>query len=108
MIAPAYGDAFLPRVRELERREKAALTERVTAMSRLAAGLAHEIRNPLNSAHLQLELARRRLAKLPEAEAVFGPTSWCRASSPAWRRCWMSFCSLRGRRFCGVSGSTCA
>jgi signal transduction histidine kinase len=65
----AYGDAFVRRVRELERREKAALAERVASMSRLAAGLAHEIRNPLNSAHLQLELARRRLSRLPENEA---------------------------------------
>jgi signal transduction histidine kinase len=29
----------------------------------MTAGLAHELRNPLNAAHLQLDLARRRLAR---------------------------------------------
>jgi two-component system, NtrC family, sensor histidine kinase HydH len=55
----AYGQAFV-------RREKAALSERIASLSTLAAGLAHEIRNPLNSAHLQLELARRRLARVQD------------------------------------------
>jgi PAS domain S-box-containing protein len=35
--------------------------ERLAALGTMAAGLAHEIRNPLNSAHLQLNVARRRL-----------------------------------------------
>jgi signal transduction histidine kinase len=34
--------------------------EQVEAMRTLCAGLAHEVRNPLNSAKLQLELAQRR------------------------------------------------
>jgi len=57
----AYGQAFV-------RREKAALSERIASLSTMAAGLAHEIRNPLNSAHLQLELARRRLARVQDAD----------------------------------------
>jgi PAS domain S-box-containing protein len=37
--------------------------ERLAALGTMAAGLAHEIRNPLNSAHLQLNVARRRLGR---------------------------------------------
>jgi signal transduction histidine kinase len=59
----AYGEAFVRRVQELERQKRTALSERLKSLSILAAGLAHEIRNPLNSAHLQLELARRKLTR---------------------------------------------
>jgi PAS domain S-box-containing protein len=38
-------------------------TERIAALGTMTAGLAHELRNPLNAAHLQLDLARRRLAR---------------------------------------------
>jgi PAS domain S-box-containing protein len=37
--------------------------ERMAALGTMAAGLAHEIRNPLNSAHLQLSIAERRLQR---------------------------------------------
>lgn len=37
--------------------------ERLASLGTMAAGLAHEIRNPLNSAHLQLNVARRRLSR---------------------------------------------
>ena len=37
--------------------------ERLAAIGTMAAGLAHEIRNPLNSAMLQLEVLRRRLER---------------------------------------------
>ncbi len=37
--------------------------ERLASLGTMAAGLAHEIRNPLNAAHLQLSVARRRLAR---------------------------------------------
>jgi len=47
----------------LIRRERGAQLEKLTAMQSLSAGLAHEVRNPLNAAKLQLELLQRRLRR---------------------------------------------
>jgi signal transduction histidine kinase len=48
---------------EQEMLRRALRAERLAAVGTLAAGLAHEVRNPLNSAALQLEVLERRLAK---------------------------------------------
>lgn len=62
-----YGMGIdVTRQRELER--KAVVSEKLAAVGTLAAGLAHEIRNPLNAAGLQLSLLSRRINKLPPEE----------------------------------------
>jgi signal transduction histidine kinase len=48
---------------KLVTRERRAQSDRIIAMQTLTAGLAHEVRNPLNAAKLQLELLDRRLRR---------------------------------------------
>jgi len=43
--------------------ERRNLVDRLTAMQTMSAGLAHEVRNPLNAAQLQLALLERRLRR---------------------------------------------
>jgi signal transduction histidine kinase len=47
--------------------EETIQSERLTALTLLAAGVAHEIGNPLNSLHIHLQLMERKLRKVPEA-----------------------------------------
>ncbi len=48
---------------------RAAEAEALAAMGRLTAGLAHEVRNPLNAAQLQLEIMSRSAKRLEDEEA---------------------------------------
>jgi signal transduction histidine kinase len=48
---------------QLVERADLAQADRVAAIQTLSSGLAHEVRNPLNSAKLQLELLARRLRR---------------------------------------------
>jgi PAS domain S-box-containing protein len=73
------GDAFriyasgmdLTDIRELERRTR--LAEKLAAVGTVSAGLAHEIRNPLNAATLQLQLLERRVKRVSEDARVLEP-----------------------------------
>src|SRR5437660_7572499 len=47
--------------------QQAMESERLNALTLLAAGVAHEIGNPLNSLHIHLQLMERKARKLPEA-----------------------------------------
>ncbi len=79
-LAPIEGEeggeqevlGYVMIVRDLTRdrrlTEERIESERLTALTMLAAGVAHEIGNPLNSLNIHLQLARRKMAKLP-AEA---------------------------------------
>src|SRR5271163_1723502 len=53
--------------------ERRRRLEQVETMRTLCSGLAHEVRNPLNSAKLQLELAQRRLRRHGDHPKVLEP-----------------------------------
>jgi len=71
---PLPQGASLLRLRDAEGRrlveDQLNLSSRLAAISRLTGGVAHEIKNPLNSIALRLELLRSRvLPELPEAQS---------------------------------------
>lgn len=46
--------------------EETIQSERLSALTLLAAGVAHELGNPLNSLHIHLQLMERKLRKVPD------------------------------------------
>jgi signal transduction histidine kinase len=59
---------------KLVARERRSQSEKLAAMQTMSAGLAHEVRNPLNAAKLQLELLERRLRRSGVDEKLLEPT----------------------------------
>ena len=55
-------------------REHRIQDEKLGAMRTLTAGLAHEVRNPLNAAKLQLELVSRRIKRQGDDPKLSAPT----------------------------------
>ena len=68
-VQEAVGYAVILRDTTESRRstEETIQSERLTALTLLAAGVAHEIGNPLNSLHIHLQLMERKLRKAPPA-----------------------------------------
>ncbi|MCG5051952.1 MAG: response regulator [Myxococcales bacterium] len=61
--------------REQEMARRTLRAERLAAVGTMAAGLAHEIRNPLNAAMLQLTLLMRRLDRGESGDAAVRPVA---------------------------------
>ena len=60
---------------KLVAREQHIQIDRITAMQTMSAGLAHEVRNPLHSATLQLELLEKRLRKHGAGATLMQPNA---------------------------------
>jgi signal transduction histidine kinase len=59
-------------------RERQLQSDRLSALQTMSAGLAHEVRNPLNAAKLQLELLERRLRRQNDDPKIVEPVGLAR------------------------------
>lgn len=60
---------------KLVAREQRIQADRITALQTMSAGLAHEVRNPLHSAALQLELLDRRIRRVANTPDLLEPSA---------------------------------
>ncbi|MFQ3577845.1 MAG: ATP-binding protein [Verrucomicrobiia bacterium] len=69
-IEELVGHAIILRdiTESLRKSHETIESERLSALTLLAAGVAHELGNPLNSLHIHLQLIERRARRLPEGE----------------------------------------
>lgn len=84
LMLESYAESHVAEVQRSERLEAALEKERLAERTRraeslaslgtMAAGLAHEVRNPLNAAQLQLQLLHRKLGR-PSSPDVAGARS---------------------------------
>ncbi|MFQ3670311.1 MAG: ATP-binding protein [Verrucomicrobiia bacterium] len=69
-----WGDVYVAIFQDVTAEESAARQnlelERFEALRLLAAGVAHELGNPMNSLDIHLQLMRRELKKLPEKQTA--------------------------------------
>ncbi|GAB4249533.1 MAG: hypothetical protein OHK005_16340 [Candidatus Methylacidiphilales bacterium] len=69
-----WGKVYVAIFQDVTAEESAARQslemERFEALRLLAAGVAHELGNPMNSLHIHLQLMRREVAKLPAKHAA--------------------------------------
>lgn len=72
-LAIMVGHYQLDSEDKLVARERRLQLERMTAMQTMTAGIAHEVRNPLNAAKLQLELLERRIRRAGVDAKVLEP-----------------------------------
>jgi signal transduction histidine kinase len=72
-LAIMVGHYQIDSEEKLVLRERRIQADRLTAMQTLTAGLAHEVRNPLNAAKLQLELLERRIRRETEDPRLVEP-----------------------------------
>jgi two-component system, sporulation sensor kinase E len=67
-VPPGYVMLVRDLTRTREEAEQTLESERLNALTLLAAGVAHEIGNPLNSLDIHLQLLDRRFRKLPPGD----------------------------------------